>query len=97
MLVSFEDLSCVENRRSRVTRNLPEQRVARRFSELNPQGRALDRNMWSREEMREYEDMRDWLLTCAGINPAVMERLMATLDEVSPPTHGGGGDGQPQS
>ena len=53
--------------------------------------------MWSREEIREYEDMRDWLLTCAGINPAVMERLMATLDEVSPPTHGGGGDGQPQS
>ena len=64
---------------------------------MDPQGQALDRNLWSREEMREYEDMRDWLLTCAGINPAVMERLMATLDEVSPPTHGGGGDGQPQS
>eukprot|EP00964_Phaeocystis_antarctica_P069727 scaffold42399_cov27-Phaeocystis_antarctica.AAC.1 len=37
--------------------------------------------------MREYEDMRDWLLTCAGINTAVIERLMATLDEVGPPTH----------
>ena len=36
------------------------------------QGRVLD---------GQLEEMRDWLLTCAGINTAVIERLMATLDE----------------
>ena len=35
----------------------------------------------SPEERVLVEDMRDWLLTCAGINTAVMERLMDTLDE----------------
>ena len=27
------------------------------------------------------EDLRNWLLATAGINPAVIERLVATLDE----------------
>ena len=43
--------------------------------------RAAVLGRMSPEERVLVEDMRDWLLTCAGINTAVMERLMDTLDE----------------